>query len=125
TSEPETPPTSEPETPPTTDPAETTDPEPEPEPVFFRNCFQVFRAGAMPLLFGQDGYRPGLDRDGDGIACEREDFRRDRDRDDDDDDDRDEARDGEDGRDGRDGRDGVDGKDGVTTTVFVPTSEAS
>src|SRR5690606_4656808 len=95
------------------------------ERVFFRNCFEVFREGTFPLFRGEPGYRPGLDRDDDGRACERDDFRRDRDRDDDDDDDRDEARDGEDGRDGRDGRDGVDGKDGVTTTVFVPTSEAS
>src|SRR5690606_3945009 len=50
TTEPTAPPTSEPVDP-TTEPtapptSEPVDPEPEPEPVFFRNCFQVFRAGA-------------------------------------------------------------------------------
>ncbi|WP_444543648.1 excalibur calcium-binding domain-containing protein [Nocardia aobensis] len=28
-------------------------------------------AGAAPLHGGEPGYRPGLDRDGDGVACER------------------------------------------------------
>src|SRR5207302_1787123 len=28
-------------------------------------------AGAAPLLRGEPGYRAGLDRDGDGVACER------------------------------------------------------
>ena len=27
-------------------------------------------AGAAPLTVGEPGYRPGLDRDGDGVACE-------------------------------------------------------
>ncbi|MFI6938539.1 excalibur calcium-binding domain-containing protein [Streptomyces sp. NPDC050418] len=28
-------------------------------------------AGAAPIYRGQPGYRSGLDRDGDGIACDR------------------------------------------------------
>ena len=35
--------------------------------VFFRNCEA---AGAAPLYFGEPGYRPALDRDRDGVACE-------------------------------------------------------
>ncbi|MFF4339324.1 excalibur calcium-binding domain-containing protein [Kitasatospora sp. NPDC001540] len=27
--------------------------------------------GAALLFVGQPGYRPGLDRDGDGVACEK------------------------------------------------------
>jgi hypothetical protein len=38
--------------------------------VYYPNCDAVRRAGKAPLLRGQPGYRPGLDRDGDGIACE-------------------------------------------------------
>lgn len=137
TSEPETPPTSEPETPPTSEPVDPTtepttpptsepvDPDPEPEPVFFRNCFEVFRKGAYPLFRGEPGYRPGLDRDDDGRACEREDFRRDRD-DDDDDEDGDDGKDGTDGRDGKDGRDGEDGRDGRDgVSTLVSTSDDS
>ena len=39
--------------------------------VYYRNCAEARAAGAAPLYRGQPGYRPGLDRDGDGIACER------------------------------------------------------
>jgi hypothetical protein len=38
--------------------------------VYYPNCDAVRRAGRAPLPRGQPGYRPGLDRDGDGIACE-------------------------------------------------------
>ncbi|GAA5513672.1 hypothetical protein Dcar01_02416 [Deinococcus carri] len=38
--------------------------------VYYANCAAVRAAGAAPLLRGQPGYRPGLDRDGDGRACE-------------------------------------------------------
>jgi hypothetical protein len=38
--------------------------------VYYPNCDAVRAAGRAPLLRGQPGYRPGLDRDGDGIACE-------------------------------------------------------
>jgi hypothetical protein len=34
------------------------------------NCAAARAAGAAPLHRGDPGYRPGLDRDGDGIACE-------------------------------------------------------
>ncbi|GAA5514896.1 hypothetical protein Dcar01_03660 [Deinococcus carri] len=37
---------------------------------YYANCAAVRVAGAAPLLRGQPGYRPGLDRDGDGRACE-------------------------------------------------------
>jgi len=38
--------------------------------VFYRNCAEARAAGAAPIYAGQPGYRPGLDRDGDGVACE-------------------------------------------------------
>ena len=38
--------------------------------VFYSGCRQVRAAGAAPLYRGQPGYRPGMDGDGDGIACE-------------------------------------------------------
>lgn len=37
---------------------------------YYANCDAARAAGAAPLHAGQPGYRPGLDRDGDGIACE-------------------------------------------------------
>jgi hypothetical protein len=37
---------------------------------YYKNCDAVRAAGAAPLYEGQDGYRPGLDRDDDGVACE-------------------------------------------------------
>ena len=39
-------------------------------PVRFANCTQARRAGAAPIRRGEPGYRPKLDRDGDGVACE-------------------------------------------------------
>lgn len=46
--------------------------EPEPAPdVYFANCDAARAAGAAPLYRGEPGYRAGLDRDGDGVACER------------------------------------------------------
>ncbi|MBX6395079.1 MAG: thermonuclease family protein [Alicyclobacillaceae bacterium] len=38
--------------------------------VYYRNCSEVRAAGKAPLHRGEPGYRPELDRDGDGIACE-------------------------------------------------------
>ncbi|MGA1800519.1 excalibur calcium-binding domain-containing protein [Sphingomonas sp. 4RDLI-65] len=38
--------------------------------VFYSGCRQVRAAGAAPLYRGQPGYRPGMDGDNDGIACE-------------------------------------------------------
>lgn len=36
----------------------------------YANCTAARAAGAAPLRRGEPGYRPGLDRDNDGIACE-------------------------------------------------------
>lgn len=38
--------------------------------VYYSNCAAAKAAGAAPISRGQPGYRVGLDRDGDGIACE-------------------------------------------------------
>lgn len=38
--------------------------------VYYRNCAAARAAGAAPLYRGQPGYRPQMDGDGDGIACE-------------------------------------------------------
>ena len=56
-------------------------PEPPPPPVaplvpqvpssaYYGNCAAARAAGAAPLHVGEPGYRSGLDRDGDGVACE-------------------------------------------------------
>jgi hypothetical protein len=50
-------------------------PAPAPAPaaggdVSYQNCAAVRAAGAAPLYAGQPGYRAGLDRDHDGVACE-------------------------------------------------------
>ncbi|MDR2280307.1 MAG: excalibur calcium-binding domain-containing protein [Gordonia sp. (in: high G+C Gram-positive bacteria)] len=43
----------------------------QPRPAaYYQNCDAARSAGAAPIYRGQDGYRPGLDRDGDGVACE-------------------------------------------------------
>lgn len=39
-------------------------------PVYYRTCSEARAAGVTPLLRGQPGYRPEMDRDGDGRACE-------------------------------------------------------
>lgn len=38
--------------------------------VYFRNCKEAWAAGAAPLMRGQPGYRPEIDGDNDGVACE-------------------------------------------------------
>ena len=38
--------------------------------VYYKNCSQARAAGAAPIYRGEPGYRPALDRDRDGIACE-------------------------------------------------------
>ena len=49
-----------------------TDPAEWPAPgTYFRNCTEVRAAGAAPLRAGEPGYARHLDRDGDGVACER------------------------------------------------------
>lgn len=39
--------------------------------VYYQNCAAARAAGAAPIRRGEPGYRAGLDRDNDGIACER------------------------------------------------------
>jgi hypothetical protein len=78
--------------------------------VFFASCRLARLAGAAPIERDEPGYRRGLDRDLDGVACER-DSNGDG-RDDNDDDDGSDGRDGRDGSDGDDGKDGKDGSDG-------------
>ncbi|WP_345260750.1 excalibur calcium-binding domain-containing protein [Streptomyces hundungensis] len=39
--------------------------------VYYKNCTAARAAGVTPLHRGDPGYAPHLDRDGDGIACER------------------------------------------------------
>ena len=53
-------------------------PEPEPEveddaaaSAYYQNCDAARAAGVAPIYEGEPGYRPGLDRDKDGIACDR------------------------------------------------------
>ncbi|MFF3758483.1 excalibur calcium-binding domain-containing protein [Streptomyces sp. NPDC002185] len=65
------------------------DPEPDPDPdrhgsgsgsgsggsgggglAYYKNCDAVRAAGRAPIYAGQPGYRSGLDRDGDGKACD-------------------------------------------------------
>lgn len=38
--------------------------------VYYARCADARAAGAAPIYKGEPGYRPALDRDGDGIACE-------------------------------------------------------
>ena len=37
---------------------------------YYPNCAAARPAGAAPIRVGDPGYRAGLDRDGDGVACE-------------------------------------------------------
>lgn len=38
--------------------------------VYYANCSEARAAGAAPIRTGEPGYRTGLDRDRDGVACE-------------------------------------------------------
>lgn len=38
--------------------------------VYYANCTEMRNAGAAPISRGKPGYRPALDRDNDGLACE-------------------------------------------------------
>ncbi|MRR79233.1 excalibur calcium-binding domain-containing protein, partial [Bacillus anthracis] len=38
---------------------------------YYKNCAAVRAAGKAPLYKGQPGYDSHLDRDGDGVACEK------------------------------------------------------
>ena len=48
----------------------TPDPTAVEQSVYYAGCDQVRAAGKAPLHAGEPGYRPELDPDGDGIACE-------------------------------------------------------
>lgn len=63
-------------------PRTTRPPDPDPDPatettsrgggsVYYANCDEAKRAGAAPIRIGQPGYRAGLDRDKDGVACDK------------------------------------------------------
>ena len=39
--------------------------------IFYKNCDAVRAAGADPIYAGEPGYSSKLDRDGDGIGCEK------------------------------------------------------
>lgn len=41
-----------------------------PSSAYYGSCAAARAAGAAPLHVGEPGYRSGLDRDGDGVACE-------------------------------------------------------
>jgi hypothetical protein len=43
---------------------------PAPAAAYYANCTAAKAAGAAPLYAGSAGYRPALDRDSDGVACE-------------------------------------------------------
>jgi hypothetical protein len=45
-------------------------PTPKLNGVYYETCADARAAGPTPLHTGDPGYRPGLDRDGDGSACE-------------------------------------------------------
>lgn len=52
-------------------PPETTEAQ-QPDPgVYYKNCAAAKAAHVTPLHRGEPGYRSGLDRDGDGTACEK------------------------------------------------------
>ncbi|AGG66861.1 excalibur calcium-binding domain-containing protein [Corynebacterium callunae] len=49
------------------------DPEPAtvPQSANYASCAEARAAGVAPIYAGSPGYRSGLDRDGDGIACDK------------------------------------------------------
>ncbi|WP_328613357.1 excalibur calcium-binding domain-containing protein [Amycolatopsis sp. NBC_00355] len=57
-----------PPAPPTTEDAPAPD---QDSAAYYKNCTAAKAAGAAPLYRGEPGYRAALDRDGDGVACER------------------------------------------------------
>lgn len=45
--------------------------DPEPASVYYKNCAAARAAGAAPVHRGEPGYATHLDRDGDGVGCDR------------------------------------------------------
>jgi len=57
--------------PPRREPTPTRPPASRPaQEVHFRNCSEARAAGRQNIRRGEPGYRPALDRDNDGVACE-------------------------------------------------------
>ena len=56
-------------------PAPAPAPQPAPKPVpserYYSNCRDVWNTIGRPIHRGDPGYRSGLDRDGDGVGCEK------------------------------------------------------
>ena len=52
------------------DPETAAAPEARERSVYYAGCREARAAGAAPIYQGQPGYRPEMDGDGDGIACE-------------------------------------------------------
>ena len=52
------------------EPQKESDSKPESQKEYYASCKEAKAAGVAPLYKGDPGYRPELDRDGDGIACE-------------------------------------------------------
>ncbi|MDO8395259.1 MAG: excalibur calcium-binding domain-containing protein [Dietzia sp.] len=56
--------------PPAPEPVYTPAPAPVQQSTYYANCSAARAAGAAPLMRGEPGYAPKLDRDNDGVACE-------------------------------------------------------
>ena len=39
--------------------------------VYYKSCAEAKAAGVAPMRKGEPGYRPELDRDKDGVACDK------------------------------------------------------
>lgn len=52
-------------------PAQAPTPTPAQSSAYYSSCAEAKAAGAAPLYQGAPGYRSGLDKDGDGVACEK------------------------------------------------------
>jgi excalibur calcium-binding domain-containing protein len=52
-------------------PTGTVTPTPSATAPYFADCAAAQAAGAAPIARGRPGYRPVLDRDGDGVACDK------------------------------------------------------
>ena len=64
-------PTPQPQTAPQPQQQQAPAPAPAPQDVYYANCSAAKAAGAAPIYRGQPGYSSKLDRDGDGVACEK------------------------------------------------------
>ncbi|MFZ3473566.1 excalibur calcium-binding domain-containing protein [Streptomyces sp. 4.24] len=52
-------------------PASSPTPAPGPKDVYYKNCTEAKAAGVTPIHRGEPGYGKHLDRDNDGIACDK------------------------------------------------------